>query len=126
MTPDEVVEFIPMSFDMWHFVDEFPGVAKFPVDEWMIHDAPLFSSAVWCKLAAKIARKEPDRLKWVLEKAESIAKEGWEWFSPNEVTSHEAWDYVVTRQVYPQVEGDQHQQGTSSSSWQGASSSSWQ
>ena len=60
ISPEELLEIVPMSFPMTHVVDAdvFPGIAKYPVDEWLEQGAPRQSAHGWIKLGRKIASND--------------------------------------------------------------------
>ena len=126
---DEVEDLIPTSFGMWHFIGEFPGVARFPMDQWLMHNAPTFSAKTWCKLAIRIAQEAPYILRGLLEVAEDLERDLVDWIPPKGILRNtEDWDmdddevqeWPAAHQWYQQTGNDE------ANSWHDASSSSWQ
>ena len=73
LTPEELKEILPISFPMTHNIKGFPGVARYPVDEWEAAGAPYFSVKSWCKMAMRIASNDLTNLGKVFETAQKIS-----------------------------------------------------
>ena len=73
ITADDLLESLPICFPMTHIVDGFPGVARYPVDEWERSGAPYFSEKSWCKLCMKIAANDLANLQSVMDVAEKVS-----------------------------------------------------
>ena len=54
MSPDQIQKVMPICFPMTYVIDgrdgKFPGIAKFPVDQWIKEGRPIFDEASWCAL----------------------------------------------------------------------------
>ena len=72
VSPSELQDVIPMPFPMTHPVAGFPGVARYPVDEWQKQGAPCFSTTSWCKLAMLIALNDMENLHLCFDIAKPI------------------------------------------------------
>ena len=70
-TRKELFEIVPMSFPMTHVVDAdvFPGIAKFPVEQWLEQVAPCLTTHGWIKLCLKIAERDMDNLENIFHAA---------------------------------------------------------
>ena len=51
MTPSQIQQVMPICFPMSYLIDgrdgKFPGIAKFPVDQWEAEGRPIFDEAAW-------------------------------------------------------------------------------
>ena len=64
MTPSQIQQVMPICFPMSYLIDgrdgKFPGIAKFPVDQWVKDGRPIFDEAAWCTLCihlVEVSRK---------------------------------------------------------------------
>ena len=64
LTPQQFQEMMPICFPMTYLIDgrdgRFPGIAKFPVDQWVKDGRPIFDEAAWCSLCihlVEVSRK---------------------------------------------------------------------
>ena len=71
LTPEELLDVLPMAFPMTHTHPEFPGIAKYPVDAWEKAGAPMVAVKSRCKLGMRVASKDPTKLGRVLEAAKT-------------------------------------------------------
>ena len=71
LTPEELLDTLPMAFPMTHTIPEFPGVAQYPVDAWERNGAPRMTVKSWCKLCMKVAAKDLENLSKVFEIAQA-------------------------------------------------------
>ena len=120
---DQIMDILPDSFIMWHVVPEFPGIARFPVDRWLLNDAPTFSARTWCKLVIRITEEAPDRLRELRELTMDYERNLVDWVPPiagvlgnideNRMEDDEVQQWPASHQWYHLP-------------WQGTSSSSWQ
>ena len=72
LSPADLQEIIPMAFPMTHLVDGFPGVAKYPVDEWEAAGAPVMTSKSWVKLCMRVAKNDLANLQHIMEVAKKL------------------------------------------------------
>ena len=70
LSPDELLESVPMAFPMTHLVDGFPGVARYPVDEWEAAGAPIMTVKSWVKLCMRVAMNDLSNLQHILDIAQ--------------------------------------------------------
>ena len=61
---------LPVMMPMTHHESGFPGVSRYPIDEWEQNNSPMITVAGWCKLAMKIASKDLDNLQDVFDIAQ--------------------------------------------------------
>ena len=66
LTALELLGVLPVSFPMTHNLPEFPGIAKYPIDEWEAIGAPYLSVKSWAKLAMHVAKHDMTNLKGCL------------------------------------------------------------
>ena len=69
LTPRALQDLMPVSFPLTHTMDEFPGVARYPVDAWEAADAPMMAATGWTKLCMRIAIKHMGHLGDIFELA---------------------------------------------------------
>ena len=69
LSPSELLAAVPMSFPMTHLVDGFPGVARYPVDEWEAAGAPMMTLKSWAKLCMRVSMNDLSNLQHVLDVA---------------------------------------------------------
>ena len=74
LTPDELLETIPMAFPMTHLLDDFPGVAKYPIDAWEEAGAPAMTSKSWVKLCVRVAQNDLTNLQHIMDIAQKLDK----------------------------------------------------
>ena len=72
LTPEDLQEAIPMGFPMTHLLDEFPCLARYPIDEWEKSGAPMMTVKSWCKLCMRVARNNLSSLESIFELAQKI------------------------------------------------------
>ena len=74
MTPEDQEEVIPMTFPMANLMegDDFMGIAKYPIDDWMANGEPRITVSGWIKLCIKIATKDTVNLANVLQVGEKL------------------------------------------------------
>ena len=74
MTPDDLKDVIPMTFPMTNLMDadDFMGIAKYPIDEWMANGEPKITVSGWVKLCIKIATKDTVNLMNVYQVGEKL------------------------------------------------------
>ena len=60
VTPEEIKAAIPITFPKTHVLDPdlFPGVSRFPVDEWESAGEPVMTQAMWIAFCMLIAEKD--------------------------------------------------------------------
>ncbi len=60
VSPEDILAAIPITFPQTHVVgaDIFPGVSRFPVDDWEDAGEPIMTQAMWCTFAMTIAEKD--------------------------------------------------------------------
>ena len=73
-TAAELIETIPVTFPMTHLFKEFPGIAKYPVDQWEREGELVLDQAGWCKICLKIAEKDMTNLGMIFETAQKISQ----------------------------------------------------
>ena len=60
MSPDQIQKVMPICFPMNYVIDgrdgHFPGIAKFPVDQWIKEGRPIFDTASWCALCIHLVK----------------------------------------------------------------------
>ena len=71
LTPEELLDVLPMAFPMTHAHPEFPGIAKYPVDAWEKPGAPTLTPKSWRKLAMRAASRDTTNLAKVFEVAKT-------------------------------------------------------
>ena len=72
LSPAELKDMIPMTVPTTHLVDGFPGIARYPLNEWESAGEPCFSTESWCKLTMKVATKDMENLGTLFDIAEKI------------------------------------------------------
>ena len=68
-TAAELFDTTPVTFPMTHLYEEFPGIAKYPVDKWEREGNLVLDAKGWCKICLKIAEKDMDNLGTIFETA---------------------------------------------------------
>ena len=78
LAPEEIKAMIPMTFPATHILDPklFPGVAKFPVDDWIAEGRPCWTTASWVAFCIKIAQKDMVNLASVFEVCQKLDTTG--------------------------------------------------
>ena len=68
MTPSQIQRVMPLCYPMNYLIDgrdgKLPGIAKFPVDQWIAEGRPVFDEPAWCAFCINLvetARKESPR-----------------------------------------------------------------
>ena len=74
LTPQELMDVLPVSFPVTHNIKEFPGVSSYPVDAWEDAGSPMLSVTGWIKLCVRIAQNMGD-LHTIFEAAEKLDPE---------------------------------------------------
>ena len=74
LTADELLYVIPMSSPMAHTITAFPGIARYPVDEWEQAQAPALTVKSLAQLATRVAAKDMGNLEGVFDAATQIDK----------------------------------------------------
>ena len=74
VTPDDLKYVIPMTFPMTNVLegDDFVGIARYPIDQWMANGEPKITVTGWIKLCIKIATKDTMNLDSVLKVGEKL------------------------------------------------------
>ena len=72
LTPEQLLDTIPMSFPMTYLVEGFPCIARYPVDEWIDNGEPYLSTVGWCKLCMKVADRDLTTLHTVFTTADTL------------------------------------------------------
>ena len=72
LAAQELLGVLPVSFPMTHNLPEFPGIAKYPIDEWEAIGAPYLSVKSWAKLAMNVAKNDMTNLKGVFDVAQKL------------------------------------------------------
>ena len=75
LTPQELLDVLPVSFPVTHNVKEFPGVSNYPVDAWEDAGSPMLSVTGWIKLCVRIAKQNMVDLHTVFEVAQKLNPE---------------------------------------------------
>ena len=78
LTDEEILESLPKVYPSEKYMVNkaaFPGVGKFPVDEWIKDNRPMLDSAGWIALAMKIAAKDMQNLAGIFALAVSLEEE---------------------------------------------------
>ena len=74
LTPSELEGILPVCFPMTHQISGFPGVARYPIDEWEEAGSPMLTVTGWCVLCMKVAEKNMEDLHKVFTCAEGVKK----------------------------------------------------
>ena len=72
LTPEELLDVLPVAFLMTRTLPEPPGIAKYPVDAREKEGAPTMTVRSCCKLATKVASQDLANLDKVFDIAKSI------------------------------------------------------
>ena len=74
LKPDDLLEILPMSFPETYVLDRtlFPGVARYPVDEWKREGRSCITSKGWAKLCLRIANNDMAHLENVFKAATTL------------------------------------------------------
>ena len=57
---EAIMQFIPVTHPSTNLIDEaLPGIAKFPIAEWMRDKGPVLTEVGWLLLAELVRRREP-------------------------------------------------------------------
>ena len=78
LSPHELEGILPVSFPMTHQLAEFPGVAKYPIDEWEEAGSPMLTVTGWCVLCMKIAEKDMENLHTIFTCADKLKRKAGE------------------------------------------------
>ena len=72
LSAEELQDVLPMSFPRTHVLHStlFPGIAKYPVDDWIAEGQPCITEEVWTKLCLRIASKDRQNLENIFSAAE--------------------------------------------------------
>ena len=73
ITPDQLLEVIPMTFPLTHLVDGFPGVARHPMDAWERTGPPLMTAKSWANICMRVAMSDLTNLQDIMEVSQKIA-----------------------------------------------------
>ena len=93
LTAEEIKDQLPVVFPSTHVMDKdvFPGVSRFPIDEWKKAGEPCLSVSGWAALAMKIAEKDLDNLDQVFTVAKRFHKEHEK--APSQAAATVLWHY---------------------------------
>ena len=74
VTTDDLKDVTPMTFPMTNLLegDDFVGIAKYPIGQWMASGEPRITVAGWIKLCIKIATKDTINLDNILKVGEKL------------------------------------------------------
>ena len=78
MSPEELQALIPMDFPMRHIMEDFPMVAKYPIDAWEKMNSPYMSVRSWAKLCIRVAEKNLTSLQNIMEVARKFDTDAFE------------------------------------------------
>ena len=70
LSNEELIVGIPKSFEMDPWIYGFPGVARYPVEEWEAEGFPIMPVISWARLCKRVAVNDPDNLQDILETAQ--------------------------------------------------------
>ena len=71
-TPNDLFDILPVTYHMAHQLPEFPGVARYPIDEWESAGSPTLTTKGWIKMCMRIAQKNMSELHTVFEAAQKL------------------------------------------------------
>ena len=74
VTPEDLKDIIPITSPMTHVLEgeDFVGIARYPIGQWIASGEPKITSAGWVKLCVKIATKGTANLNNILTMGEKI------------------------------------------------------
>ena len=79
MLASDIYKALPMMFPMTHLLQDeqgkkYPGIARYPIDDWARRGAPTMTEKGWCKFAMKVALKDMDNLVHAWQTASKAGK----------------------------------------------------
>ena len=72
LTPEQLQEVLPAGFSMTSLFEEFPGIARYPIDKWEEAGEPLITVKNWCNLCMRVASGNLIALGSIFETASKI------------------------------------------------------
>ena len=74
MKPKDLQDAIPITFPMTNVLEgeDFVGIARYPIDQWIASGEPRITSTGWVKLCIKIATNDTVNLNNILKVGERI------------------------------------------------------
>ena len=74
LKPDDLHDMLPMSFPKTHMLHPtlFPGIAQYPLDDWIEEGRPCITEVGWLKLCLRISQNDMYHLETVFQAATAL------------------------------------------------------
>ena len=89
MDPEAILGMLPMKLPKTHQITMengmyMPGIARYPVDQWIDENRPVMTKLMWCMMVRTIADSDRENLSDAVHKLDEQLKKGvqttlWRW-----------------------------------------------